>query len=77
MKARFTTNVSPNGKREGKNQQANHLQVALPVFQESNTSKVQMIPQVTDGEISYQADIGAYPGAVLSDISDEMLIKQL
>ena len=33
-----------------------------------------MIPQVTVGETSYQA---GYPGAVLSDISDEMLIKQL
>ena len=35
-----------------------------------------MIPQVTVGETSYN-EIGGYPGAVLSDISDEMLIKQL
>ena len=51
----------------------------MPIFQEVNTSMEQMIPQVT--VVSYEAsqnnpaDGGG--GMILSDGSDELLIRQL
>ena len=61
--------------RYSKRTKENYIEAQLPVFQESSCSNHgQMIPQVTVAADSENGDFGR---AILSDMSDEMLIKQL
>lgn len=85
LQARFSkTSLNNCFQIEGSKAKENLMDEHLPIFQDQNTSNEQMIPQVTviscDFASSQNNEKRGHMGAgnmIFSDISDELLIKQL
>ena len=73
LQARFGPGSSTNTNKYMPWKKENQFDGPLPVFQNHEDSQGLMIPQVTVGG----SETTGAGGAILSDISDELLIKQL